>query len=155
MDKRMNKFEEKVIELLTRVADAMPGKVMPTTTADGRFTDNGDGTVSDKKTGLMWAKESSEKNMVFSEAEQYCKNFNEGNHKDWRLPTVEELLSLVDYTKYDPAINPIFKCASNWHWTSTPYAESSGHQWVVYFGNGRAVWDGRSNFSSVRPVRQY
>ena len=128
--------------------------------SDERFIDNGDGTISDTRVlpngkRLMWQKEGSSETMVHSSAEKYCKDSNVGGYKDWRLPTVEELFSLVDYTKKDPAINELFKCNSNWYWTSTIYAGGSGSAWVVGFNGGYVYWSSRDDGLYVRAVRQY
>ncbi|SCY67646.1 DUF1566 domain-containing protein [Desulfoluna spongiiphila] len=81
-----------------------------------RFKDNGDGTVTDYSTGLMWQKDCSKnktgekkKNKfkwhdarVFSEESDYA------GYTDWRLPNIKELISIVDYRKEYPAIYSIF-----------------------------------------------
>ena len=54
--------------------------------------DNGDGTVTDKLTGLMWIKDET-KRMTWQAALDYVKTLNTGSHTDWRLPNVEELRS--------------------------------------------------------------
>lgn len=124
----------------------------------GKYIDNGDGTVSDPKTRLMWAKEGSGSELNFKSAEKYCKDLvlpSKGGYTDWRLPTREELLTIVDDKKFDPAIDPVFVCKSSWYWTATPLAGGTGGAWMVYFYNGRAVWDDRDSYGYVRPVRQY
>ncbi len=120
-----------------------------------RFIDNGDGTISDKETGLMWAKAGSEKELNFEGAKNYCKNLKLAKHKDWRLPTIKELISIIDYEKYRPAIDPIFQCESSWYWSGTKFAVDSGCAWIVSFGNGSVGWGYRSYYGYVRPVRQY
>jgi hypothetical protein len=62
----------------------------------GRFKANGDGTVTDTKTGLMWAAKDSGHGLSWANAKQYCATFSAGGHKDWRLPTQDELVSLYD-----------------------------------------------------------
>ena len=71
-----------------------------------RFIDNKDGTITDTKTGLIWVKnphtdlsEKFKERMAWQSAIDGCKELNFAGHKDWRLPTVEELRELVDYTK--------------------------------------------------------
>jgi len=71
-----------------------------------RFKDNEDETVTDPETGLMWTKDADlpGDTMLFHEALDYIEEINEGKHPnfgytDWRLPTIEELKSLIDYTK--------------------------------------------------------
>lgn len=60
------------------------------------YTDNGDGTVSDEVTGLTWAKSPSAP-MTFAETEVFAKESRLGGHSDWRVPTIRELYSLIDY----------------------------------------------------------
>ena len=125
-----------------------------------RFIDNGDYTVTDPKTGLTWIKDPTaldkkfSKTMTYEDADKACKELNIGGLKDWRLPTREELLTIVDLTRYSPAIDPIFvntKCS--WYWTSTPYAGYSDGAWIVYFANGYTYGDGKAYEYYVRPVR--
>ncbi|MBN4079895.1 DUF1566 domain-containing protein [bacterium AH-315-C08] len=73
---------------------------------DKRYTDNGDGTISDSKTGLMWMKNDSYLHsghwLNWYEAKNYVKELNEvgfANYFDWRLPTKEELRSLFESSK--------------------------------------------------------
>ena len=67
----------------------------------GSFTndsvDNGDGTILDKATGLMWQKSGSSGAKLWKRARTYVKQLNKGfaGYSDWRLPTVEELASLL------------------------------------------------------------
>lgn len=60
------------------------------------YVDNGDGTVSDKVTGLMWSQAPSTP-MPYAQAEAYARASRLGGHADWRVPTIRELYSLIDY----------------------------------------------------------
>lgn len=60
------------------------------------YTDNGDGTVTDNVTGLMWQQDPGEK-MTWEEAVENLESFELGGYDDWRLPTVKELYSLVQF----------------------------------------------------------
>jgi len=72
-----------------------------------RFIDNKNGTITDTLTGLMWKQKPCDKPMTWKEAKEYCEKLNfisrdeEGSIVDfkgnWRLPTIKELLTLVDY----------------------------------------------------------
>ena len=65
-----------------------------------RFTDNGNYTISDNRTGLMWLKSIDSCGvMTWAEAVEYCENLNYGGYTDWRLPNARELESLVDYSQ--------------------------------------------------------
>lgn len=74
---------------------------------------------------------------------------------DWRAPTLEERLSINDYTKHSPAIDTAsFAKESGWEWTSTPDAESpSFYAWGVNLGVGGSFRDYQSNDCFVRAVR--
>jgi hypothetical protein len=75
---------------------------------------------------------------------------------DWRLPTRVELLTLVDDTKWNPAIDTskFPDCQSDWYWTSTPAAFSPADcAWIVGFGFGGANWFSRDGRAFVRAVR--
>ena len=73
--------------------------VLPTAATD-RYVDHGDGTVTDTKTGLMWAAKDNESPINWRDARSYCQNYNGGGHTDWRMPTLAELASF-----YDPGVN--------------------------------------------------
>ena len=98
--------------------------------AHAAFVDNGNGTVSDTSTGLMWQQDTARDTegnydpMTWEEALAYCESRTIGGHTDWRLPTIKELRSLVDYTQYDPAIDKVRfpNTVSSYYWSSTTYA---------------------------------
>jgi hypothetical protein len=66
------------------------------------YQDNGDGTVTDLNTGLMWQQGSEEK-MTYSQAVTGASSFNLAGYNDWRLPTIKELYSLMDFRGTDPS----------------------------------------------------
>jgi hypothetical protein len=137
--------------------------------SEGRFVDNGDGTVTDNCTGLMWQQSTADVNgdgllfeeldaLPWCEALAYCENLSFAGHGDWRLPNVRELESLVDYERYTgPAIDPIFisGASASAHWSSTSVAGSSGRAWIVSFLSGgggvfNTVKFGTTNVLAVR-----
>ncbi len=61
------------------------------------YTDNGDGTISDKVTGLMWEQSMGDK-IAFDEAFTKAENSTLGDYSDWRVPTIKELYSLIQFT---------------------------------------------------------
>lgn len=73
---------------------------------------------------------------------------------DWRMPTVNELLSIVDYSKFGPAIDATYfpNSPSGHTWSSSPHASSNDYAWVVY-ADGSAGNGVRSNGNYVRLVR--
>ena len=65
-------------------------------------------TVIDICTGLMWQRRSSSVSMTWEKAIEHCESLSISGYSDWRLPTIEELRSIVDLTKSHPAINEQF-----------------------------------------------
>jgi len=131
------------------------------TGAQAAFVNNGNGTVTDTSTGLMWEQDTARDTqgnydtMTWEEALAYCESRTLGGHTDWRLPTIKELRSLVDYTRYNPAINTTYfpNTVSSRYWSSTTNAGDTDDAWDVDFRNGGDGWSYRSNGNYVRAVR--
>lgn len=66
------------------------------------YEDNGDGTVTDLVTGLMWQQDPGAK-MTWDAAVAGAASFSQASHDDWRLPTIKELYSLILFTGLDPS----------------------------------------------------
>lgn len=138
------------------------------------FIDNGDSTVSDRATGLMWAQNDNGKGLDWENALIYAENSNLAGYTDWRLPNVKELQSIVDYNyapgaqnieNEGPAINPLFSCTEilneakqkdyGYYWTSTSAQFTSGeayfYAWYIAFG--RAVNQEGTDFHGAGAVR--
>ncbi|MFX0201171.1 MAG: DUF1566 domain-containing protein [Candidatus Hodarchaeota archaeon] len=105
-----------------------------------RFTDHGDGTLTDNLTGLMWTKDA---NMyggrTWAEALSDCEGCTAGGYSDWRLPNVRELRSLIDYGQYNPALpagHPFSNVRWSSYWSSTTLANMSSFAWCVNLKNG-------------------
>lgn len=117
-----------------------------------RFIDNNDGTVTDITTDLMWQKETGKK-CDWEEANSYCEELRLAGHKDWRLPTIQELQGIVDYSRSSPAINPIFHIENSHYWSSTTIANDSYDAWNVNFNYGHVGYGYKSGYRYVRAVR--
>ena len=130
------------------------GWVLFCTNAFAELVSNGDGTVSDTKTGLMWQQSESEV-MDWTAALSYCENLQLANHNDWRLPNRNELQSLVDYSVYNPSIDTIAfpGATSSSYWSSTTRADNSGYAWDVHFYDGHIHGSDKTNSCYVRAVR--
>ncbi len=76
--------------------------VRGTTYGINDFFDNGDGTVTDKATGLMWEQADSGRGMNWEDALAYAESATTAGYNDWRLPNIKELQSIVDY-RYSPS----------------------------------------------------
>lgn len=113
------------------------------------------GTVIDHSTGLMWTRGNVPGGrMTQQAAAEACTKLDCGGHKDWRLPTRKELLTLVDDERVDPSINTaVFECEPSWYWTATPAACSpAGYAWGVLFNFGDTFWLNRGFSGFVRAV---
>ena len=143
------------------------------------YTDNGDGTITDNVTGLMWEKLSDDHSVHgwdqgytwYDAFEVKIAALNSGGgfagHADWRLPNVNELRSLADYGTLSPAIDPVFNtgcafgctvttcsCTQPWgYWSSTTYQNVTTAAWRMDFFDGNQGAVTKSNGLLVRAVR--
>ncbi len=138
------------------------------------YIENGDSTISDSASGLMWAQNDNGAGLDWEAALSYAENADVAGYTDWRLPNVKELQGIVDYTrsptatdgdKIGPAIDPLFNCteitneAGNsdyaYYWTGTSANFTSGepyyYAWYVAFG--RAVDGNGDDFHGAGGVR--
>jgi len=125
------------------------------------FVDNGDGTIADQATGLVWQKADSGRGMNWEDALSYTENLNLGEYDDWRLPNAKELQSIMDYSRCpdttdSAAIDPIFEISSitneggekdyPFFWTSTThikYPNSGASAAYLSFGRALGYWNNR------------
>lgn len=145
------------------------------------LVDNGDGTVTDQATGLMWQKEDSKTGLDWKSAFEYARDLELAGHSDWRLPTVKELQSLVEYENdidqsHQASISTLFQTSKRNHpdgtlnypyyWSSTTLLDGPrpGNQAAyVCFGKASAFIHGkyldahgtgavRSDFKYLQPI---
>ena len=152
--------------------DFFEKRLNPQGSHSGDFVDNGDGTITDRATGLMWLKGGSSVTLEYGDAEAYLKRINRerfAGNSDWRLPTVEELASIL---RNDGGsgyyITPVFDTKQKRCWSSD--FEKVDPIWsvvfLVDFAAGRidgGQWNPRSytsldiklrnSYSYVRAVR--
>lgn len=130
------------------------------------YTDNGDGTITDRATGLMWQKEDNGNTYNWQEGLSYAENLELAGHSDWRMPNAKELHSIVDYTKSpsatsSPAIDPMFSCTAitdpdgnsgqyGYYWTSSPLQDGPNpYSDAVYICFGKAQGEMNSKLLDV------
>jgi quinol monooxygenase YgiN len=130
-----------------------------------RFTDHNDGTVTDHLTGLVWLKDADRFGEVpWEEALRHARTLAGGGRGltdgstagDWRLPTIRELFSLIDYGTADPIIpagHPFTNVRSSIYWTSTTLAAAPTLAWMMTLGIGPTVFDLKINANRMWPVR--
>lgn len=125
------------------------------------FTDSGNGTITDNKTGLTWEKLSDDGTIhdwdstttwinALTTRVNTLNMLNFGGHNDWRLPNLNELRTLLNMGERQPATYSIFDTAceegctvltcsctqSDWYWSSTTYEETHSDAWFIDFYNG-------------------
>jgi hypothetical protein len=112
------------------------------------------GVVTDSVTGLEWQQTLSTLTYTWADAKTYCAGLSLGG-TGWRPPTLVELESIVDYGRYNPAIDQtVFPSTpTNYFWSSSPYAYLTGNAWAVDFINGYASIGAVSLTYRVRCVR--
>lgn len=118
------------------------------------FTDNGDGTVTDHHTGLVWQQQASEP-MTWEDALAYAEHLAPGGRDDWRLPNIKELRSLNDDHVTNPSLNragfPATAAVETW--SSTTLLNRPERAWTVDFTYGIASYREKTEKLRVRSVR--
>jgi formylglycine-generating enzyme required for sulfatase activity len=124
-------------------------------TIAGRLLDNGDSTVTDRSTGLVWQKFQSTSTMTWEQALTYCESSVKGGHDDWRLPNIKEIQSLNDESLSNPSADRSFfpGFASGKFWSSTTQYTSPTRAWYVDFQYGIATYDLKTTALNVLCVR--
>lgn len=156
----VNFHRDKQLENGFRVM-AVRGRRVDNTTEE-RFRDNGDGTVTDRSTGLMWQQATPPGTYTWQQALDYAEKLllggSVGNkYEDWRLPTIKELGSIVDHGRYSPTIDTsLFPgTLASIYWASTNYAYDPSRTWYLDFSSGASYAGYRTNFGNyyIRAVR--
>ena len=98
---------------------------------------------------LEWQADVPDQEFTWEDAKAYAASLGDG----WRLPTIKELLSLVDYETHNPACSVFPDCPSEWFWSSSPVSGGTTLAWYVYFYSGGTYYDAVSDTHRVRCVR--
>jgi formylglycine-generating enzyme required for sulfatase activity len=122
----------------------------------GRYTTSG-GTVYDTKTKLTWQQAAPATTYAWADAKTYCASATVSSAlggSGWRLPTVKELQTLVDYTTTSaPVIDPTFQGPAAYFRSSSPVAGSPANAWGIDFTAGYIALAGVTDMAYVRCVR--
>jgi len=139
-----------------------------------RFRDNGDGTVTDRLTGLIWLKNANCFGQIaWDDALAVCNDLADGQcgltdgsePGDWRLPNIRELQSLIHFGYVRPALpntegtgrwtegDPFAGVQSFYYWSSTTYACNTGYAWSVYLYGGYVNFNDKASHYDAWPVR--
>ena len=139
-----------------------------------RFVDNGNGTVTDRLTKLIWLKNANAFDVrTWVQALSDANTLASGSHGltdgskagDWRLPNVKELQSLIDFAYFQPALSSA-SGTSKWtngdafivvqsgaYWSSTTYSGTAANAWFVNLADGAVYHVSVTGAYSVWPVR--
>jgi len=126
----------------------------PPKSKSNRFVDNGDGTITDTITGLIWQKDDSEFEFTFKEANRFCSDLKFGGINSWRLPTNQELKTLYQALKdvgkrtSNHKIAP-FHWRGSYYWSSTKFWNTA---YILSFETGKNKKMGKSAKIRVRAV---
>ena len=147
-----------------------------------RYIDNDNGTVTDRTTGLIWLQDASCANLAgtnddganwetaqtaaSSLASGTCGLTDSSSANDWRLPTIQELQSVLDYRYFSPAISNATGDAkwetdgdafsgvqTSYYWSSSTDANFMAYAWYVYLNSGNVSSNDKTDTSYVWPVR--
>ena len=132
---------------------------------DPRFTDNGDGTVKDNLTGLIWLRDANcfgsqiwanALSLSNTLADGFCGLVDSSVVGDWRLPNLNELLSLIDYSRSGPSLpsgHPFSEVQSDRYWASTSFVPTPSSAWCVRYHYPGIFADNWADSRRVWPVR--
>ena len=130
-----------------------------------RFTDNGDGTVTDNLTGLIWLMDADcGGTMTWNQALSYCNNLASGSCSladgsvagNWRLPNVKELRSLIDFGQSGPALpsdHPFLGIQPDPYWSSTTNVGYTINAWTMVMNSANGTSRIKTSARYVWPVR--
>lgn len=139
----------------------------PVRQARVEYLDHGNGTVTHKRTGLLWKRCAEGQTWSgssctgtasfgsWSDALVTAKDSDFAGHTGWRLPNRRELESILETCGHTPAINTnaFPNSLSEYFWTSTSYALDVDYVWIVNFDNGYAFRGSREGYHATRLVR--
>lgn len=120
------------------------------------FSRSNVGVITDSVTTLQWQDDYGDNGIAqttWTNAIEYCEGL-ELDGGGWRLPNLNELTSLVDDTRVNPAISSKFVNTSHYaYWSSTKYVQTIGASWIIFFYNGQQGGSNNRTSNFVRCVR--
>ena len=113
--------------------------------------------ILDTSTSLLWqdSAESRDMTMTYFEAKDYCAKLSISEYSDFRVPTLYELRTIVDYKNYKPAsLSGINYTASETYWTTTEFADDASEVWTINFKKGEYAVKGKHYTRNIRCVQK-
>ena len=109
---------------------------------------NGNGTVTDRETGLLWQQKDGGE-MTWEHAQEYCSALSLGPKTGWRLPSNQELFTILDHRNPKPAVDKAFtKTEAEYWWSSDMRADDPSRVWSVNAGGGTGPHAKRETISA-------
>jgi len=111
--------------------------------------------VIDNITKMMWQKSDDSKKRSWENAKKYCKTLHFAGFSDWRLPNIDELVSITDKNSVHPTIYPEFKAKQVYYWSSSSVVKPNekSNAWGVLFKYGYNRWNNKKEKNYARCVR--
>ena len=147
-------FDDGYVGLVSKTDTSHVRCVRGATLPTGSFessTVNSDVIVTDTETGLIWQK-TYVTDKSWQQALKYCEESDYAGFTDWRLPNKNELASLVNYEKYNPA-SDFPDMPSEAFWSSSSLSDFTNGAWGVSFALGKVYSPNKSSSYLVRCVR--
>ncbi len=100
------------------------------------YTDNGNLTITNNLNGLIWQDDSDSNSIqeTWLDAINYCDSLTVDGNSDWRLPNINELVSLIDHSKSSTKIDDAFTYKiDSYYWSSSTYVNNKSNAWLINF----------------------
>ena len=133
------------------------GQQLPASTRFIVLSNWGNAAVLDRETGLVWERSPSTDAFTWNNAQAsfHCNNLAVGNRKGWKLPTIQELASLVDGDPANtsnprlPPGHPFLNVQSSDYWSATTNANNTTNAWNVNFNDGNVDNNAKTNDNNL------
>jgi hypothetical protein len=130
--------------------------LMTPTLVQNHFTDNGNGTITDNLTNLIWQKVPYADTLSWEESLAYADTLSLAGTNDWRIPNIKELQSINDETLINPSINTLFFAISNGRkfWSSTTLPNQTSKAWYLNAQFGITTHDAKTIKHNIICVKE-
>ena len=103
------------------------------------FRDNGNGTVTDLKTGFIWQKADDGNKRKWEDGKAYCKALALGGLSPWRMPELKELETVAEYGRSQYVMNPAFSYQHSNYWTASPSVQEPSKASTIGFSDSASI----------------